>query len=328
MKKINIFIAGHNGMVGKSIYKKLLKNKIGRLITAERKKLDLEDLDKVHKFIKRNRPDVIINCAGKVGGILANNTYPTEFLNENIQIQVNLIKSAYLNNVEHFINLGSSCIYPKKSKQPIKESYLLTGSLEKTNEAYALAKIIGLKMCEFYNSQYNKSYLTLMPCNLYGPHDNFDSKNSHFLPALIKKIITVNKHKNKAIEIWGTGKPKREVMHVDDLASAISFIWKKKINNDFKLLKLIKKSSVINVGSGYEHTIENFAKIICKLENNKNKLFFNKNYPDGTMRKILDSSLIRSLGWKPKIQIKKGLSDTINWYKTKKSQSSIVSFSK
>ena len=228
MKKINIFIAGHNGMVGKSIYKKLLKNKIGRLITAERKKLDLEDLDKVHKFIKRNRPDVIINCAGKVGGILANNTYPTEFLNENIQIQVNLIKSAYLNNVEHFINLGSSCIYPKKSKQPIKESYLLTGSLEKTNEAYALAKIIGLKMCEFYNSQYNKSYLTLMPCNLYGPHDNFDSKNSHFLPALIKKIITVNKHKNKAIEIWGTGKPKREVMHVDDLASAISFILKKK----------------------------------------------------------------------------------------------------
>jgi|TARA_B100000780_G_C21106753_1_gene446987 GDP-L-fucose synthase len=328
MKKINIFIAGHNGMVGKSIYKKLLKNKIGRLITAERKKLDLEDLDKVHKFIKRNRPDVIINCAGKVGGILANNTYPTEFLNENIQIQVNLIKSAYLNNVEHFINLGSSCIYPKKSKQPIKESYLLTGSLEKTNEAYALAKIIGLKMCEFYNSQYNKSYLTLMPCNLYGPHDNFDSKNSHFLPALIKKIITVNKHKNKAIEIWGTGKPKREVMHVDDLASAISFILKKKINNDFKLLKLIKKSSVINVGSGYEHTIENFAKIICKLGNNKNKLFFNKNYPDGTMRKILDSSLIRSLGWKPKIQIKKGLSDTINWYKTKKSQSSIVSFSK
>ena len=319
MKKINIFIAGHNGMVGKSIYKKLLKNKIGRLITAERKKLDLEDLDKVHKFIKRNRPDVIINCAGKVGGILANNTYPTEFLNENIQIQVNLIKSAYLNNVEHFINLGSSCIYPKKSKQPIKESYLLTGSLEKTNEAYALAKIIGLKMCEFYNSQYNKSYLTLMPCNLYGPNDNFDSKNSHFLPALIKKIITVNKNRGKAIEIWGTGKPKREVMHVDDLASAISFILKKKINNNSKLLKLIKKSSVINVGSGYEHSIENFAKIICKLGNNKNKLSFNQDYPDGTMRKILDSSLIRSLGWKPKIQVKKGLMDTINWYKTKKS---------
>tara|TARA_B100000780_G_scaffold266724_1_gene223154 strand:- start:554 stop:1513 length:960 start_codon:yes stop_codon:yes gene_type:complete len=319
MKKISIFIAGHNGMVGKSIYQKLLKNKIGRLITADRKKLDLENLDRVHKFIKRNKPDVIINCAGKVGGILANNTYPTEFLNENIQIQVNLINSAHLNNVKHFINLGSSCIYPKKSKQPIKESYLLTGSLEKTNEAYALAKIIGLKMCEFYNSQYKRSYLTLMPCNLYGPNDNFDSKNSHFLPALIKKIITVNKNRGKAIEIWGTGKPKREVMHVDDLASAISFILKKKINNNSKLLKLIKKSSVINVGSGYEHSIENFAKIICKLGNNKNKLSFNQDYPDGTMRKILDSSLIRSLGWKPKIQVKKGLMDTINWYKTKKS---------
>jgi GDP-L-fucose synthase len=315
MKKINIFIAGHNGMVGKSIYKKLLKNKRGKLITAERKKLDLEDLDKVHKFIKRNRPDVIINCAGKVGGILANNTYPTEFLNENIQIQVNLIKSAYLNNVEHFINLGSSCIYPKKSKQPIKESYLLTGSLEKTNEAYALAKIIGLKMCEFYNSQYKKSYLTLMPCNLYGPNDNFDTKNSHFLPALIKKIISGNKYKNKSIEIWGTGKPKREVMHVDDLAAAISFILKKKINNNLKLLKLIKKSSVINVGTGDEHSIADFAKIICKLTNNKNKLSFNQDYPDGTMRKILDSTLIKSLGWKPKIKIKDGLNETIKWYK-------------
>ena len=315
MKNISIFIAGHNGMVGKSIYKNLLKNKIGKLITADRKKLNLENMDNVHKFIKKNKPDVIINCAGKVGGILANNTYPTEFLNVNIQIQTNLIKSAYLNKIEHFINLGSSCIYPKKSKQPIKESYLLTGSLEKTNEAYALAKIIGLKMCEFYNSQYKKSYLTLMPCNLYGPNDNFDTKNSHFLPALIKKIISGKKYNNKSIEIWGTGKPKREVMHVDDLAAAISFILKKKINNNLKLLKLIKKSSVINVGTGDEHSIADFAKIICKLANNKNKLSFNQHYPDGTMRKILDSSLIRGLGWKPKIQIRKGLSDTINWYK-------------
>ena len=315
MKKIKIYIAGHNGMVGKSIHKYLIKNKIGNIITATRKKLNLENFNKVNKFIKDNKPDAIINCAGKVGGILANNTFPIEFLNENIAIQTNLIKSSYLNSVENFINLGSSCIYPKKSKQPIKERYLLTGSLEKTNEAYALAKIVGLKMCEFYNSQYNKSYLTIMPCNLYGPNDNFDSKKSHFLPALIKKVIDSERYNNKSIEIWGTGKPKREVMHVDDLATAIGFILKKKIKNDTKLLKLIKKSSVINVGSGNEYSIADFAITISKLLNNKNKLNFNQNYPDGTMRKILDSSLIRSLGWKPKIKIKKGLSETINWYK-------------
>ena len=302
-------------MVGKSIHKYLIRNKIGVIITASRKILDLENLNKVDKFIKKYKPNVIINCAGKVGGILANNNYPTEFLNENIEIQTNLIKSSYLNNIEHFINLGSSCIYPKKSKQPIKESYLLTGSLEKTNEAYALAKIVGLKMCEFYNSQYNKSYLTLMPCNLYGPNDNFDSKNSHFLPALIKKIIENKQSKIKSIEVWGTGKPRREVMHVDDLASAIGFILKKKIKNDKGLLKLIKRSSVINVGSGNEYSIANFAKIICKILDNKNKLNFNQDYPDGTMRKILDSTNIRSLGWEPKIEIKKGLIETINWYK-------------
>ena len=315
MKKIKIYIAGHNGMVGKSIHNYFIQNRIGRIITENRVNLNLENFYNVDKFIKKNKPDVIVNCAGRVGGILANNCFPTEFLSENIAIQKNLITSSYLNNIEHFINLGSSCIYPKNSKQPIKESYLLTGSLEKTNEAYALAKIVGLKMCEFYNSQYNKSYLTLMPCNLYGPNDNFDSKESHFLPALIKKVILDNKQNNKSIEIWGTGKPKREVMHVDDLASAIGFILKKKIKNDSKLLKLIKKSSVINVGSGNEHSIANFAKIICKLLSNKNKLNFNQNYPDGTMRKILDCTRIRSLGWRPKIKIKQGLSATINWYK-------------
>jgi GDP-L-fucose synthase len=317
MKKINIYIAGHNGMVGRSIHKYLLKKKLGNIITADRKKLNLENLSKVNKFIKKKKLHVIINCAGKVGGILANNSYPTEFLNENILIQSNLIRSAYLNNINHFINLGSSCIYPKKSKQPIKEKYLLTGSLEKTNEAYALAKIVGLKMCEFYNTQYKKSYLTLMPCNLYGPNDNFNLKNSHFIPALIKKIIK-NKNKNKEnelIEIWGTGKPKREVMHVDDLSSAIYFILKKKLQNDKKLLNHIKKSSVINIGSGQEFTIKNFAKIISKILDNKNNLKFNKKYPDGTMRKILDNSIIKKLGWSPKINLNNGLTQTINWYR-------------
>jgi len=315
MKKINIYIAGHNGMVGRSIHKYLLKKKIGNIITADRKKLNLENLSKVNKFIIKKKPHVIINCAGKVGGIFANNSYPTEFLNENILIQSNLIRSAYLNNINHFINLGSSCIYPKKSKQPIKEKYLLTGSLEKTNEAYALAKIVGLKMCEFYNTQYKKSYLTLMPCNLYGPNDNFNLKNSHFIPALIKKIIKNKNKENELIEIWGTGKPKREVMHVDDLSSAIYFILKKKLQNDKKLLNHIKKSSVINIGSGQEFTIKNFAKIISKILDNKNNLKFNKKYPDGTMRKILDNSIIKKLGWSPKINLNNGLTQTINWYR-------------
>ena len=315
MKKITVFLAGHNGMVGKSLHKLFIKKKFGKIITANRKKLNLEDANKVNKFIKKNKPHIIINCAGKVGGILANKTYPTQFLNENIQIQTNLIKSSHLNNIEHFINLGSSCIYPKMSKQPIKENYLLTGSLEETNEAYALAKIIGLKMCEFYNKQYQKMYLTLMPCNLYGPNDNFNTQNSHFIPAMIKKIIKNNNTKNEPIEIWGNGKPKREIMHVDDLANAILFIIKKKIKNDKVLLKKIRLSPVINIGCGTENTIAQFAKIICKILKNNNKLTYNLSYPNGTMRKILDSTTIRSLGWKPKIKNKKGLTQTINWYK-------------
>ena len=211
--------------------------------------------------------------------------------------------------------MGSSCIYPKNAAQPIKEDYLLTKSLEKTNEAYALAKIVGLKLCEYYNKQFNKSYLTLMPCNLYGPNDNFDLKNSHFIPALIKKIVHSKIKKSTKIEIWGTGKPKREVMHVDDLASAIYFILKAKINKNKKLINFLKKTSLINVGSGNEFTIKQFAKKICKIEKNKSKLFFNKNYPDGTMRKILDNKIMKNLGWSPKISLESGLSNTIKWYK-------------
>ena len=197
-KKLKIYIAGHRGMVGRSVVSFFKKKKFGNLILATRSQLNLENYNKVNNFIKRKKPDVIINCAGRVGGILANSTFPTEFLNENIAIQTNLIKSSFKNHIEHFINLGSSCIYPKKAKQPIKESYLLTQSLQKTNEAYALAKIVVLKLCEYYNLQFKKSYITLMPCNLYGPHDNFDLKNSHFIPALIKKIVNskVNKNSN------------------------------------------------------------------------------------------------------------------------------------
>ena len=302
-------------MVGRSLANYLKKKEFGKIITASRKRLNLENYDKVNKFIKQKRPDIIINCAGRVGGILANSTFPTEFLNENIDIQSNLIKSSFKNKIDHFINLGSSCIYPKNSKQPIKEKYLLSSSLEKTNEAYALAKIVGLKMCEYYNQQYKKSYFTLMPCNLYGPNDNFDLKNSHFIPALIKKIIHSKIKNKRSIEIWGTGKPKREVMHVDDLSSAIYFIIIKKLNNNKLLLNYLKKSSLINVGSQNEYTIKQYAILITKLVENKYKLVFNKSYPDGTKRKILDNSFMKKLGWKPKISLYKGLSDTIKWYK-------------
>ncbi len=315
LKNKRIFIAGHKGMVGSSLVKFFKKQNIKKLILADRKKLDLLDQNKVLKFLKNEKPTIIINCAGRVGGILANSSYPVEFLNENITIQLNLINAAFENKIEHFINLGSSCIYPKMSKQPIKEEYLLSNYLEKTNEAYAIAKIVGLKSCEFYNQQFKKSYFTLMPCNLYGPHDNFDLKNSHFIPALIKKIVKSKKGKNPKIEIWGTGKPKREVMYVDDLARAIHFCLEKKVLKNKKFLNLVKKNSVINVGSGNEFTIEQFARKICKISNKKANLVFNNNYPDGTMRKILDNNKIRGLGWKPKISLEQGLFKTIKWYK-------------
>ena len=292
-----IFITGHRGMVGSALVKYLKKKRCKNFILVTKKQINLLDENKVNKFIKKKKPQIIINCAGRVGGILANSTYPVEFLNENILIQLNLVNAAFKNKIEHFINLGSSCIYPKTSKQPIKEEYLLSSHLESTNEAYALAKIVGLKSCEFYNKQYKKSYFTLMPCNLYGPNDNFNLKNSHFIPALIKKVIKSHNKKNSKIEIWGTGKPKREVMYVEDLARAIYFCLKKKLNKDKKFLKIIKQNPVINIGSGNEFTIKQFAKMICKIANKSENLIFNKNYPDGTMRKILDNKKISSLGW-------------------------------
>ena len=297
-KNIKIFIAGHRGMVGSSLLDYLKKKKFAKLLYATRSKLNLENFTKVNNFIKKNKPDVIINCAGRVGGILANYIYPTEFLNENILIQINLIKSAYKNKVPHLINLGSSCIYPKYSKQPIKEKYLLSGSLEKSNEAYAIAKIVGLKLCEYYNRQFNTSYLTLMPCNLYGPNDNFDLKKSHFIPALIRKIVKAKKCNSSSVEIWGTGNPKREVMYVDDLASAIYFIINKKVEKNKKLMNYLKKNSLINVGSGSEYSVKQFATKITKVVNCKSKLKFNKSFPDGTLRKILDTTFINKLGWK------------------------------
>jgi len=315
LKKRKIFIAGHNGMVGSSILRHFKNLGLKKIITQSRKRLDLTNWNKVNKFLKKTRPDIVINCAGKVGGILANFTYPKEFLFENIYIQLNLLDACFKNKVKIFVNLGSSCIYPKKSKQPIKEDYLLSGKLEFTNEAYAIAKIVGLKSCEFYNRQFKTNYFTLMPCNLYGPNDNFNISSGHFVPGLIKKFYMANRKNMKNVEVWGTGRAKREIMYVDDLASAIFFILNKIDEKDKKVLDVLKKNSHINIGVNKEYTIKQFANMIGKLFNKKINLKFNKSYPDGTPRKLLDSSVMYSMGWKPIISIEKGLRKTLEWYK-------------
>jgi len=314
LKNFRIYVAGHRGMVGRAVIRYLQKKGVKNIIFASKQELNLLNIGEIEKFIKTKKPNIIINCAGKVGGILANSKYPVEFMNENIFIQLNLINVAFKLKIKHLINLGSSCIYPKNSKQPIKEKYLLSSELEKTNEAYALAKIVGLKVCEFYNQQYKTNYFTLMPCNLYGPFDNFHLKNSHFIPALIKKFIEAKERKKPSVEIWGSGLPKREIMHVDDLACAIGYLLDLKINNNKKLLNHIKNESLINVGSGKDFSIKKFALIINNLTGEKKNLKFNKKFPDGTMRKILNSSFINRLGWKPSVKIKEGLKETIDWY--------------
>jgi GDP-L-fucose synthase len=317
LKNKRIFISGHKGMVGSSILRHFKDQGLNEIITQSKKKLDLTNWNRVHKFLKKTKPNIVINCAGRVGGILANFTYPKEFLFENIYIQLNLIDSCFKNNVKTFVNLGSSCIYPKYAKQPIKEDYLLTGKLEHTNEAYAIAKIVGLKSCEFYNRQFKTNYFTLMPTNLYGPNDNFETKNGHFIPALIKKFYLANLKNIKNIEVWGTGRPKREIMHVDDLASAVFFILNKVEEKDKKVLKILKNNSFINVGANKEYSIRQYANMIAKLFPKKIGLNFNTKYPDGTPRKLLDTSIINSIGWKPHISIKRGLEETVEWYKKK-----------
>jgi GDP-L-fucose synthase len=285
---------------------------------ASKKELDLTNYRKVYSFIKKNKPDIVVNCAGKVGGILANNKYPKEFLFENIKIQLNLIESCRENKIKYFVNLGSSCIYPKNISKPIKEDDLLSGRLESTNEAYALAKIVGLKSCQFYNKQFKTFYFTIMPCNLYGPNDNFDSESSHFLPALIKKFYNASKKNFNSVELWGTGNVKREVLHVTDLAKAIFFILEKVMLKNKRILSFLKKRPFINVGCNMDYSIKFYAKKISNFLNKNFIIKFNKKYPDGTKRKLLDSSFIHELGWRPEISLDKGIDLTINWYKNLK----------
>jgi GDP-L-fucose synthase len=294
-KHTKIFLAGHNGLVGSSILRRLIFKGYKNILIASRYKLDLFDQKKVFYFLKKNKPKAIIMAAARVGGILANNDYKAEFIYENLCIQNNIIHSAYLNNIKNIIFLGSSCVYPKNSKQPIKESYLLSGELEKTNEPYAVAKIAGIKMCESYNYQYKTNYKCLMPTNTYGPNDNYNLNTSHFLPALIQKVHDYKNKKVKKIIIWGTGNSKRELIYVDDIADACIFFLKKKT-----------KETLINIGSGQDYKIKYYLNFIQKKLKVKGKIYFDKTKPDGTKRKLLDISVALSYGWKPKISLSKG----------------------
>ena len=299
-----IFIAGHNGMLGSSIFRKLRNKGYNNIIVVNKKNLDLRNQNSVEKFFKKKKPDVVIVAAAKVGGIKANIENPANFINDNLQIQTNLISSSHTHNVEKLILFGSSCIYPKYLNKPIKESQLMTGVLEKTNESYAIAKIAGIKMIESFNKQYNRNYICLMPCNLFGPNDNYDLENSHFIPALIKKIYLASE-KNKIVKLWGTGKPLREVLHVDEVADACEFFLRKKINK-----------TLINVGSNIEMTIKEYANFIKKKIDPKILIKFNNDKKlDGVMRKKLNLSLANQYGWKSKMNFSKEIDKTIEEFK-------------
>ena len=301
-KNSKIFLAGHGGLVGGAILKQLINKGYKNIITINKKKLDLRNQKKVFDFIKAKKPKFIINAAASVGGIAANNTFKADFIYNNTAIQNNLIHSAFLNGIKNLIFLGSSCVYPRKCKQPIKEEYLLTGPLEKTNEPYAIAKIAGIKMCESYNYQHNTNYLCLMPCNAFGPNDNYDLLTSHFFPALIRKFSDAANNNKKSIRLWGTGRAKRELIYVDDVADACIFFMNKKV-----------KHSLINIGSEEESTIKQFVeKVKKKIGKNIKIKFDNNKKMDGTPRKILDCSLARSYGWKKKVSFDKGLKMTLN----------------
>ena len=300
---MSIFLAGHKGLVGSAILRKLRKKNYKKIITISKKNLDLLDQKAVSNFLKKKKPKIVIIAAAKVGGVYHNNTHGADFIYENLQIQNNLIHGSFKNKVKRLIFLGSSCIYPKFSKQPIKEEYLLTGKLEETNSPYATAKIAGVKMCEAYNKQYKTNYICLMPTNTYGPNDNYHSLNSHFFPALIKKAHECKIRNKKILNVWGSGKPLRELIFVDDIAEACLFFMKKKTKN-----------VVINIGTGKEKSIKEYADFIVKKLNLKVKIKFDKSKPDGVQRKVLDISLAKKYGWKPKVSLEDGFDITYKDY--------------
>lgn len=310
-KKVRIYLAGHKGLVGSAILNKLKEKGYINVFTKTSKQLDLKNQKKVSNFFKKNKFDVVINAAAKVGGIYANNKYRADFMHDNLSIQNNIIYNCFLNKVKILIFLGSSCTYPRNCRQPIKEKYLLTGPLEKTNEPYAIAKIAGVKLCENFNSQYGTNYLCLIPSNIYGPGDNYHPKNSHFFPALISKIHNAIVKKKSSIILWGDGKAKRELLFSEDLAEACLFFLNKKT-----------KETIINIGSSVEMSIRDYAKFIINKLGVKIKINYDKNKPNGTPRKVLNSSVARKYGWRPKYYLEKGFmityKDYLNKIKNKK----------
>ena len=298
-----IYIAGHKGMVGSAIWRTLTAKGYTNLIGASSKELDLRKQKAVRDYIRKIKPDVIIDAAAKVGGILANNDFPYQFLMENMQIQNNLINEAHRLGVDKFIFLGSSCIYPKLAPQPLKEEYLLTASLEPTNEWYALAKITGVKACEAIRKQFEKDFVSLMPTNLYGTHDNFDLNSSHVLPAMIRKFHEAKQNNNAVVVLWGTGTPMREFLFVDDMAAAVVFALENQLPDH-----------LYNVGTGEDLTIKELALTIQKIVGHKGEIIWDDTKPDGTPRKLMDISKMHNIGWKHQVNLEEGIQKTYNWF--------------
>lgn len=291
-----IYVAGHRGMVGSAIVRKLLQQVHNNLVLRNSKELDLRNQQSVNDFFAQERPDYVFLAAAKAGGILANDTYRAEFIYDNIMIQNNVIHAAYVNKVKRLMFLGSSCIYPKLAPQPLKEEYLLTGELEKTNEPYAIAKIAGIKMCDAYRSQYGCNFISVMPTNLYGPNDNYDLKNSHVLPALVRKFHTAKINGDKSVSIWGTGTPRREFLHADDLADACYFLMQK-----------YDEAGFVNIGTGEDMPIGELAMLIKDIVGYNGSLEYDTSKPDGTPRKLLDVSKLHALGWRASIGLRVGI---------------------
>lgn len=302
-KNCTIYIAGHTGMVGSAIWRTLTQLGFTNLIGASSKELDLRNQQAVRDYIRKIKPDVIIDAAAKVGGILANNNFPYEFLMENMQIQNNLIDAAHRLGVEKFIFLGSSCIYPKLAPQPLKEEYLLTAALEPTNEWYALAKITGVKTCQALRNQFDKDFVSLMPTNLYGTHDNFDLNSSHVLPAMIRKFHEAKLNNNAVVVLWGNGAPMREFLFVDDMAAAVVFALENKL-----------PEYLYNVGTGQDLTISELAKTIQKIVGHTGDILWDDTKPNGTPRKLMDVSKMHKLGWKHEVNLEEGIEKTYNWF--------------
>ena len=296
-----IYIAGHRGMVGSGLERKLRKEGYNNIVTKTSSELDLRNQQAVNEFFEKEKPEFVILAAAKVGGIHANNTYRAEFVYDNLIIEANIIHAAYLNKVTKLLFLGSSCIYPKMAHQPLKEEYLLSGYLEPTNQPYAIAKIAGIEMCDSYRAQYGCNFISAMPTNLYGTNDNYHPENSHVLPALIRRIILAKKNNEPNVTIWGTGKPKREFLHVDDLADACYF-----------LLQNYDEKGIVNIGCGNEISIKELAELIVAEVRYEGQLVFDTTKPDGTPRKLMDASKINNLGWQASINLQNGIKRTIN----------------